>query len=183
MLDIGQEIIQNPYIQTKYQGEELVLSARGKGVASTIFRVGNLTARVSDGKFQQNAEESGLAAQLRAFKGLGVYPASMADVVYDFTAVDEAARAITLLAEAKGTGYIWHIMNPQVCGIGQLTGAEQRTDAQFAAKLTEKGADRDAAILSVYYRMKQDGFNTAFNMEKTLRELTNLGFKWTDESK
>lgn len=179
VLDIGQEIIQNPYIQTKYQAEELVLAARGKGVASTIFRVGNLTARVSDGKFQQNAEESGLAAQLRAFKGLGVYPASMADVVYDFTAVDEAARAITLLAEAKGTGYIWHIMNPQVCGIGQLTGAEQRTDAQFAAKLTEKGADRDAAILSVYYRMKQDGFNTAFDMTKSLRALERLGFAWT----
>ena len=57
------------------------------------------------------------------------------------------------------------------------------SDAQFAAKLAENGDDRDAAILSLYYRMKQDGFNTAFNMEKTLRELTNLGFKWTDESK
>ena len=183
VLDIGQEIIQNPYIQTKYQGEELVLSARGKGVASTIFRVGNLTARVSDSKFQINADENGLASQLAAFKKLGVYPESMADVLYDSTAVDEAAGAIVLLAENGGTGCIWHIMNPFVRGIGQLTGAEMISDAQFAAKLAENGDDRDAAILSLYYRMKQDGFNTAFNMEKTLRELTDLGFKWTDESK
>ena len=107
----------------------------------------------------------------------------MADVLYDSTAVDEAAGAIVLLAENGGTGCIWHIMNPFVRGIGQLTGAEMISDAQFAAKLAENGDDRDAAILSLYYRMKQDGFNTAFNMEKTLRELTNLGFKWTDESK
>lgn len=178
VLDIGQEILQNPYIQTKYQAEEIVLSARGKGVASTVFRVGNLTARVSDGVFQMNADESGMAAQLRAFKKLGVYPASMADVVYDFTAVDEAAKAISLLAVNDGTGCIWHIMNPNVRGVEQLTDAAQVSDEQFAAALVADSADRDTAILSLYYRMKQDGFNTNFDMTKSLKELSRLGFAW-----
>lgn len=179
-LDIGQEIIQNPYIQTKYQAEELVLTARGKGVASSIFRVGNLTARASDGKFRQNAAESGLAAQLRAFGRLGVYPESMAGVRYDATAVDEAARAVTLLAEADGTGHIWHIMNPHVRSIEQLTGAAAVLDAVFAGRLAADSGDRDVAILSLYYRMQQNGFNSRFDMQKTLGELEKLGFAWTE---
>lgn len=182
VLDIGQEILQNPYIQTKYQAEELVLSARGKGIASTVFRVGNLTAGITDGKFQINADENGLTAQCSAFEKLGVYPESMSDVLYDFTAVDEAAKAITLLATHNGTGCIWHIMNPHVRGIGQLTGAAEVSDAAFATALAANSADRDVAILSVYYRMKQDGFSTAIDLSKSLQALASLGFVWTDPS-
>ena len=180
LLDIGQEIIQNPYIQTKYQAEEQVLLARDKGVLSSIYRIGNLTERSSDGKFQKNASESGMAAQLRAFSALSVYPESMSDVLYDSTAVDEAAKAVAVLAESEGTGHIRHIMNPNVKSIEQLTGASMISDAEFALKLSENSADRDIAILSIYYRMKQDGFNTSFDMTKTLGELTKLGFNWSD---
>ena len=180
LLDIGQEIIQNPYIQTKYQAEEQVLLARDKGVLSSIYRIGNLTERSSDGKFQKNASESGMAAQLRAFSALSVYPESMSDVLYDSTAVDEAAKAVAVLAESEGTGHIRHIMNPNVKSIEQLTGASMISDAEFALKLSENSTDRDVAILSIYYRMKQDGFNTGFDITKTLGELTKLGFNWSD---
>ncbi len=179
VLDIGQEITQNPYIQTKYQAEEEVLQARGDGVSSTIFRIGNLTARASDGQFQINAESSGMAAQLRAFGKVGVFPESMSRVPYDTTAVDEAARAVVLLSDQNGTGHIWHIMNPNVRFIQQLTTARLVPDEVFGAKLAEQRADRDVAMLSVYYRMSQAGFNTNFNSEATQKELARLGFVWT----
>lgn len=178
VLDIGQEIGWNPYIQTKYQAEEQVLLARGEGVPSTIFRVGNLTARASDGRFQINADASGMAAQLRAVRKLGVLPQSMAGVPYDQTAVDMAAKAIALLADSDGTGHIWHVMDPDVSRLEQLTGAQTIDDEGFAAKLAANSMDRDVAILSVYYRMKQNGFNVRFDSSKTQAELARLGFCW-----
>ena len=178
VLDIGQEIGLNPYIQTKYQAEEQVLLARGEGLASTIFRIGNLTARASDGRFQINAEENGMAAQIRAIGKLGLFPETMKDVPYDQTPVDRAAKAVSLLMEEEGTGHIWHIMDPHIRYLDQLTNARAVVDRAFAARLSDLKSDRDCAILSVYWRMRLNGFNTRFVFTKTLRELDRLGFVW-----
>ncbi len=181
VLDIGQDIGLNPYIKTKYQAEEQVLLARGEGVASTILRVGNLSPRRADGVFQRNPEESGMAAQLRAVRALGVYPRSMGAVPYDDTPVDLAARAIVLLSERFGAGSVWHIINPSVHTLGQITGARAVDDADFARQLSERLGERDIAILSVYYRMKRNGFNVNFDARHTQAALKELGFSWERE--
>lgn len=178
VLDIGQEIGLNPYIQTKYQAEEQVLMARGEGLPSTIFRIGNLSPRAFDGRFQINPDENGMAAQLRAFQKMGIFPESMGDVPFDRTPVDLAARAAALLIKEDGTGHIWHIMNPHVTYLDKLTHAKPVSDEEFARRLSLLSSDRDTAILSVYYRMKQNGFNSRFDMSKTQRELARLGFAW-----
>ena len=177
-LDIGQKIALNPYVQTKYQAEERVLTARAQGVSSTIFRVGNLTARASDGLFQLNALSSGMAAQLRAIQKMGIFPEIMREVPYDTTAVDQAAHAIILLAKEDGTGHIWHIMNPHVRSLPELTQAHPVPNSEFAARLSSESNDRDIAILSVYYRMAQAGFNTRFDSMRTQAELEKFGFAW-----
>ena len=177
-LDIGQEIGLNPYVQTKYRAEEQVLMARSQGVPSAIFRVGNLSARSSDGLFQINAESSGMAAQLRAFRKLGCYPESMQNVPYDATAADKAAEAIVLLAEKDGAGHIWHIMDSSIRYLSELTNARPVSDTAFAKTLAEYSEDRDIAILSVYYRMARSGFNPRFDTDKSQKELKRLGFFW-----
>lgn len=63
-LDIGQKYSQNVYIHSKYKAEERVLLAREGGLKTNIFRIGNLTWRMSDGKFQKNAQESGFFASI-----------------------------------------------------------------------------------------------------------------------
>ena len=178
VLDIGQTIDGNPYILSKYMAEEIVLQARGDGVPSTVFRLGNLTARSTDGLFQMNAESSGMAAQMNAVRRLGMFPESMRGVPYDTTPVDKAARAVVLLAEKHGAGHIWHIMNPDVRFLSGLPGVRAVDDAAFEAALAENSADRDVAIASVYYRMNRQGFNTRFSSEKTRKELAELGFSW-----
>ena len=177
-LDIGQEIGSNPYVQTKYQAEEQVLMARAQGIPSTIFRVGNLSARSSDGLFQINAEANGMAAQLRAIRKLGCYPESMRDVPYDSTPVDKAANAIVLLAKEDGTGHIWHIMSTNISFLSRLTDGQMVSDEEFAEMLAKRSEDRDTAILSVYYRMAKAGFNTNFDFGMSQEELNRLGFVW-----
>ena len=181
VLDIDQQITQNPYILTKYQAEEKVLRARSKGVNSTIFRIGNLTKRALDGLFQINENESGLLSQFKAFGKLGAYPESMQNTIYDNTHVDLAAEAIIKLVENKGVGSIWHIMNPYFNHINQLTNARVVPDSVFRTLLVDYAHDRDVSMLAMYYRMKNDGFNTNFNFQKTVKELSALGFSWKVE--
>ena len=176
-LDIGQQITQNPYIQTKYQAEECVLQAKRDGLDCVIFRIGNLTKRASDGVFQINAESSGLSAQIRALQELKVYPESMSRMVYDDTPVDKAAEAIVELAENAEAGVIWHILNPNVCGIQEISGGKEVSDEEFEGLLRDN-SNKDFSILSIYYRMSKDGFNLNFSTEKTVDELKSLGFEW-----
>lgn len=178
VLDIGQIITENPYIQTKYQAEEKVLKARSEGVESTIFRIGNLTKRAADGLFQINENDSGLLGQKRAFEKLGVYPESMERMMYDDTPVDLAAKAIIKLARENGTGKIWHIMSPFLVPIKEFSKGEKISDDKFKQILLQNSKDRDVSFLSMYYRMIVDGLNTNFNMLATVKELENLGFVW-----
>ena len=69
-------------------------------------------------------------------------------------------------------------MNPHVTYLDKLTHAKPVSDEEFTRRLSLLSSDRDTAILSVYYRMKQNGFNTRFDMSKTQRELARLGFAW-----
>lgn len=177
VLDIGQQIHQNPYIQTKYQAEEQVLKARENGVQSTIFRIGNLTKRSSDGVFQMNADSNGMSAQIRAFNKLNVYPVSMKKAMYDDTSVDKAAEAIALLADGHGTGHIWHIMNPDAKTIREVSGANEVSDEEFDSILTNNH-DIDVNILSIYYKMAKEGFNTNFDPSFTVNILKETGFTW-----
>ncbi|MCR5507337.1 MAG: AMP-binding protein [Lachnospiraceae bacterium] len=178
VLDIGQNIDRNPYVFTKYRAEECVLSARKDGVASTVFRIGNLTRRSKDGLFQMNADTNGLAAQVRAINKLKVYPENMGNVKYDDTPVDKAAKAVILLAKNCGTGKIWHIMSPDIKGISEVADAKPVSEQEFLDRLTESSGDKDIAMLSIYYRMNKDGFNPNFDFTMTLDELARLGFKW-----
>ena len=178
VLDIGQKITLNPYVQTKYQAEERVLSAREKGVDSTIFRIGNLTRRASDGLFQMNADTNGMAAQIRALKKLGVRPKSMNRVRYDNTPVDKAAEAIVSLAEQRGAGHIWHIMSPNVKTIEEVADTKEIKDDEFLKVISKNSKDRDVAMLSIYYRMNIEGFNVNFDFSKTLAALKSIRFSW-----
>ena len=157
------------------------MRARSKGVNSTIFRIGNLTKRALDGLFQINENESGLLSQFKAFGKLGAYPESMQNTIYDNTHVDLAAEAIIKLVENKGVGSIWHIMNPYFNHINQLTNARVVPDSVFRTLLVDYAHDRDVSMLAMYYRMKNDGFNTNFNFQKTVKELSALGFSWKVE--
>ena len=176
VLDIGQEITQNPYIHTKYQAEECVLKAREEGVPATIFRIGNLTKRASDGLFQINAETNGMNAQIRALEKLGVYPVSMKSAVYDDTSVDKAAEAIILLADKHGANCIWHIINPDVKDISKI--AKEVSDEKFEEILLKNAEDKDINMLNIYYRFAKDGFNTKFDASYTVSVLNDLKFSW-----
>ena len=77
VLDIGQHYRNNVYIHSKYCAEVAVLLARKKGLKANIYRIGNLTWRTSDGKFQKNIDDNGFIRRIRAMVKMGIYQDNM----------------------------------------------------------------------------------------------------------
>ncbi len=97
-LDFGQSLA-NQYVSSKYEAERLVLTnARDRGLNAKIMRVGNLSARSSDGEFQINFRSNAFMGKLRAYAVLGCAPYAVLDAPCEFSPIDEVCRAILALA-------------------------------------------------------------------------------------
>ena len=57
--------LENVYVCTKFKAEQIVLDYMIKGLQANIVRIGNLTNRYSDLKFQYNAEDNAFANRIK----------------------------------------------------------------------------------------------------------------------
>ncbi len=110
-LYIGQEI-SNLYVYTKFIGERLILNSVARdGLRATIMRLGNITSRASDGKFQINISENAYLNRLLSFIRLGAIPEYMLEGYGEFTPVDYVADAICKMVTVKHPFNVLHIFN------------------------------------------------------------------------
>ena len=183
-LDIGQEYAQNVYIHSKYKAEERVLLAREQGLEANIFRIGNLTWRMSDGKFQKNAQDNGFIGRYKGLLKVGMYSKEIAEYPIDFTPVDECANAYVRLALHNRVNNIYNLYNPHVFTIETLAKKLFRSIRQVSSEIFEKSlkeliADKEVAILSFYNAIASSSANVPISNEFTVAELEKLGFKWS----
>ncbi len=109
---LGQNIDENKYVYSKYKAEELVLDAIAHhGLDAKIMRVGNLSARQKDGEFQINFNTNNFLALLRAYVIIGMVPYEALNHVFEFSPIDEVARAIMLLATTPKECTVFHPYN------------------------------------------------------------------------
>ena len=109
---IGQNIDTNKYIYSKFKAEELVLEAIAHhGLNAKIMRVGNLSARQKDGEFQINFNTNNFLAKLRAYVVIGMVPYEALDQLFEFSPIDEVARAILQLAQTPKACMVFHPCN------------------------------------------------------------------------
>lgn len=183
-LDIGQEYSQNVYIHSKYKAEERVLLAREEGLKANIFRIGNLTWRMSDGKFQRNAQENGFLHRYRGLFKLGMYSSELAAYPIDFTAVDECADAYVRLALHNRVNNIYNLYNPNTIYLENLgskmwTSIKRVPKEVFEKKMKGMIQDKEVAVLSFYNTIACESKNVPIKNEFTVNELKKLGFKWS----
>lgn len=108
---IGQDL-DNIYAYTKFLGERFVLeSIYTQNLNAKIMRVGNLTSRSYDGKFQFNYNENAFANRLKTMIELGVLPENFLDFYLEFTPVNYAAKAILLLSKVEKKYNVFHVFN------------------------------------------------------------------------
>lgn len=110
-LGIGQEI-DNIYAQSKYEAERQVLYSVLNGQSCIIIRVGNLTNRRYDLKFQKNYQDNAFLSRIRAIILLKCFPKSWLEEKLEFTPVDEATNAIMIICKRGGENQIiYHVYN------------------------------------------------------------------------
>ena len=183
-LDIGQHYEQNVYIHSKYQSEVRVLMAREEGLKANIYRIGNLTWRKSDGKFQKNAGDNGFLARFKGLLKVGMYTEEIAEYPIDFTAVDECAEAYVLLALNHHVNNVYNLYNPNVYSLDGLcrkamVHAKRVPKEVFEKTLKSMIQDREVSVLSFYNAIASSSANIKTSNTFTTEELRKLGFTWS----
>ncbi len=104
--------LDNQYCHAKFIAERNVLEAIvAKGLDAKIVRLGNLSARSTDGEFQINFRTNSFMGRLKAFQTIGCIPYQMAQPSIEFSPIDEVARAVTMLATTSPHCTVFHPVN------------------------------------------------------------------------
>ena len=196
-LYIGQPL-DNVYVRSKYEAEKAVLDAMADGLPANILRMGNLTSRRSDGRFQINYATNAFLQRVRGVLELGVFPDYLIrDTMYaEFTPVDEAARAVMTIARHFSTAQtVFHINSTKTVPFDRLLaffralGRDVKIvdgDTFTAALRRSADAAGTAHIFETFIndmdtddRLRYDS-NIRIENEFTVAYLHRLGFDWAD---
>ncbi len=119
-LYIGQQFREH-YSLTKFMAERVLLERMAThGLKALIVRVGNLSPRLTDGRFLRNPERNTFTMAMRMMAAEGVMPQAAADVEVDVSPVDVVARELfDLLDDGVAVG-VTHLSHPCPGGIPHL---------------------------------------------------------------
>ena len=111
-LYIGQHL-DTLYTKSKFEAEKLILkNIVNNNLNAQILRLGNITSRYSDGRFQINPNDNAFAKRLKSFIQISAIPDYLLKDYIEFTPVDFCADAIiTILNNYYPDRYVYHINN------------------------------------------------------------------------
>ena len=184
----------NQYIYSKYMAERLILQAIAEnGLNAKIMRVGNLSARSTDGEFQANFSTNSFMGRIKVYNMLGCFPYSMYEKKVEFSPINEVSHAILLLASTPKECCVFHPYNDHTQFLGDVLNGLKSLDTdirlvekeEYDAALEVSGADpAKAKILSsllAYQDMAHGMKSTDVDRSNayTMQVLFRLGFRWS----
>ena len=119
-LYVGQQFLEQ-YSLSKFLAErELLERMAYHGLNALIVRIGNLTARQSDGRFQRNPEHNAFAMAMRMLTEQNILPQSAVDLPVDISPVDVVAKELTELVCKDSSVGVIHLAHPHKGGLPDL---------------------------------------------------------------
>ena len=111
---IGQSL-ENVYVRSKFEAEQVVMDAVCDGrLTARIIRIGNLTNRTGDYRFQLNYESNAFLRRLKALAELGAFPEYLLPYATEFSPVDLTAEGIIKIAQYADKQTVFHLYNDHV---------------------------------------------------------------------
>lgn len=107
-LYIGQPL-DNVYIHSKFEAEKAVYDAMLEGLEAKVIRVGNLTNRVRDYKFQPNYTQNAFLTRVKAVLEFGLFPDYLMPLYAEFSPVDLTAEGIVKIAQYADRQSVFHL--------------------------------------------------------------------------
>lgn len=104
--------IENVYVNTKFMAEVKILEAISQhGLKANIVRLGNLTGRLSDGKFQPNVEDNAFSNRIKSLTLLKAMSEEMYQKYIEMTPIDIVSSAINKITEIDDKNIVYHLFN------------------------------------------------------------------------
>lgn len=193
---IGQDL-DNVYAYSKFLGEKEVYDRIiSKGLKAKVIRMGNLTGRLNDGKFQPNVEENAFAQRLKTIIDLKLMPENLLDFDVEFTPIDCAAEAIVKLSNLDCDYNTFHLFNDNHIKMSRLNQIfkELNINLEIISKdkmtkvLTEfmdKDYSKIQGIAQDLNSNKELDYNSAIKIKEdfTKKVLDLCGFRWPELGK
>ena len=191
------QFLGNKYIYSKFMAERLVLDAAAlHGLSAKIMRVGNLSARSTDGEFQANFSTNTFMGRIKVYNMLGCCPHEMRDSQVEFSPINEVARAIVLLAATPKECCVFHPYNNHSVLLGDVLselkcvgdGVQFVELGEFSAALKQAEEDpqkaQELSSMLAYQNMSggQKSSDVARKNVYTMQVLYRLGFHWSSTS-
>ncbi len=187
----------NVYVRSKFEAEKIILEEmEKKQLNALIMRIGNITNRYTDGKFQENGEENAFSNRLKAFIAIGMMPQSIMNNEIEFTPVDKVAEAIVRCMEYGNRSYsVVHLYNSKHLFINDLY--KMLCKLNINVKIEENDIFKKKLKKWLYDNVKSDKVNVLLNdLDKesnlvyktnlyttnkfTLKLLNKIGFDWPE---
>ena len=113
--------ISNVYVYTKFMAERIILeNVENHNINVTIIRLGNITNRYRDGKFQINISENAFLSRLISFIKLGCIPDYLLEGYGEFSPVDYVADAIVRIVKNNPDYTVFHLFNNNHIPLGKM---------------------------------------------------------------
>ena len=191
---INQNYDQNVYSKSKLLAESLIIEAISNGLPATIYRVGDLTGRYSDGLFQENINENALYLRLKSILEIGYISETVLKNPLEFSPVDYAALAIkNIIWSDKNKNRIFNIYNSNLISTEQILSFMENNNSSITilnkndfSKLidelskNEEEQQKLIGIINDFTADKDLVYNYTIKQKNTItcKYLKNLGFKW-----
>ena len=183
------------YTASKFLAERAVLDAvKNRGLRGKVMRLGNLSARSTDGEFQINFRSNNAMAALKAYQVLGCIPYEKDNAYSEFSPINEVADAIVRLSLTPDGCTIFQPGNVHWPPYGDTIDCMNRLgidierveNEEFQRRLAEAMQDPERSELVqslVAYKEENDGLFRVANgwdtKQYTAQVLLRLGFRWS----
>ena len=190
-----EQSLDNVYIRSKFEAETLVLDAMLHGLHANIVRMGNLTNRVSDLKFQPNYADNAFLKRIKAILDLGCLPEYPASAYAEFTPVDAAAEAVVKITEYMNDRYtVFHVYSNRNLYFDRMLTYLTRLGHPLTVLSGAEFAGRIQATLNTAHEYIFEALSNQLNLDDmlqfdsnihiensfTVQYLRNVGFEWPE---
>ena len=187
-LFINQDFDDNVYIKTKFEAEKLLHDAMLSGLNVTIFRLGNITWRNKDGKFQYNGSENLFYNLMKYIVKVKMLPIALKDKTFNLSPVEDCSNLIVSILLNDNRNNVYHIYNPNTITLegivnilNELNLNIKFVDNSYSMMTLEKNFDK--IELSAYIYELLNTSNAKNNIEVsnpyTMQVLKELNFNWS----
>lgn len=193
---IGQDYKTNVYVRSKFTAENQVFKAETRGLRASIFRVGIVTGRYQDGKFQHNINQNAFYRRIKSLVSLRKIPESFLDQSIEFTPVDYCAKGIVNIIKVnQASGLVFHMYNHQktkaiellsflrVLNIPVQTLPNMEFDSYIAQlSQTKEGKETLSGLVSDLSVNKRLNYSNIITVDSTftINYLIQTGFVWPE---